>query len=56
MVEKQEVRSQTVFMRITWRGQEQFSLITAVSQPGRETESAIALEERSVIALHKLNS
>ncbi|MHC5744547.1 MAG: hypothetical protein ACYTXT_22155 [Nostoc sp.] len=25
-------------MNIAWRGQHQFSLITAVSQPGRETE------------------
>ncbi|MBG1259853.1 hypothetical protein [Nostoc commune] len=36
------VRSQTVSIRIAWRRQHQFSLITAVSQPARETGSAIA--------------
>ncbi|MCC5660540.1 hypothetical protein LC608_26890 [Nostoc sp. XA010] len=36
------VRSQTVSMRIPWCGQHQFLLITAVSQAGRETGSAIA--------------
>ncbi|MEH2203270.1 MAG: hypothetical protein V7K53_04190 [Nostoc sp.] len=39
-----------------WHGRYQFSLITAVSQPGRETGSAIALEEKLVIPLHKLNN
>ncbi|MEH2324320.1 MAG: hypothetical protein V7K32_12235 [Nostoc sp.] len=32
--QKSQVRSQTVSMRIAWRGQHQFSLITAVTQPG----------------------
>ncbi|MCL6753237.1 hypothetical protein KBT16_20615 [Nostoc sp. CCCryo 231-06] len=36
------MRSQTVSIRIAWRRQHQFSLITTVSQPGRETGSAIA--------------
>ncbi|MEH2258211.1 hypothetical protein [Nostoc sp.] len=40
-------------MRIAWRGQHQFSLIIAVSQPSRETESAIAI---SLEGLNLLNS